>query len=257
MKIFWRNKKIIASGAIALFLFLYHVIGITKPVDIVKRPIIKTVERFYSVGIGMQNLWFGITKGKDISEELSDLKSSCANFGYLESQKTQTIEFPKITGAKVVQAKVVMMPFFEEKKTILIDKGYEDGIFEEASVITKEGVYVGKIIKTQKKSSTILLATDSSSATAVTTSEETEYHAIAKGRDGLSMEMDLIPQDTKIKKGDLIVTSLLEEGSPRGLLVGIVTNVKYTEGQLFKKADVSPFVSLSSLKDVGIILPEF
>jgi len=256
MKIFWRNKKIIAAGAIALFLFLYHVVGITRPIDIIKKPIIKIGEKFHSAGIGMQNLWFGITNGYRLAEELSELKSSCATFGYFDSQKIETIEFPKITGARVIQAKVVMTPFFEGKKTVLINKGSEDGIFEEASVITKEGVYIGKIARTQKNSSTILLVTDTSSATAVTTSEETEYHAIAKGRGGLSLEMDLIPQDTKIKKGDLIVTSLLEEGSPRGLLVGIVTNVKYTEGQLFKKADVSPFASMTSLKDVGIILPD-
>lgn len=257
MNLLKQNKKIIIPILIVIVLFLYNVIGFTAPIDIIKKPILFAGARFYSLGSYTKNIWSVLTQGEYLAKRVEELENQIKRNEFEKTINYNFEIFPNFEGFSVVKARIVMSPTFALKRTILIDKGSDDGIFQGSAAITKEGVFVGKVIEAQKTSSTILLSTDTSSIIAVTKFDNSQIQAIARGMQGLSILMDLIPQDAEIKKDDIIVTSLLEENVPQGLLVGKVNSVKYNQAQLFKQADLIPFFSLSSLKTIGIVVPKF
>ena len=75
-----------------------------------------------------------------------------------------------------------------------------------------------------------------------------------RGR-GCNLKLLYINIDSDVKIGDTVVTSgkgLL----PRGIAVGRVVNIYMHASQMYKVADVEPFVDISKVEDVLIIVQE-
>ncbi len=68
------------------------------------------------------------------------------------------------------------------------------------------------------------------------------------------VSLDLIPQDTNIQQGDLVLTSGLGGGYPPDLIVGQVVNVRTREFDLFQQATVQPVVDFNRLQIVLVIV---
>jgi rod shape-determining protein MreC len=252
-----QNKKIIIPILIVIVLFLCNVVGFTAPIDLIKKPILFAGTRFYSLGSYTKNVWSVLTQGTYLAKKAQELENQIKRNEFEKIKNYDLTDFPNFEGFSIIEARIVMSASFEAKRTILIDKGSDDGVFKGSAAITKEGVFVGKVIEAKKTSSSILLSTDTSSVVAVSKSDNSQIQAIARGMQGLSILMDLVPQDSEIKKDDIIITSILEENIPQGLLVGKVNSVKYNQAELFKQADLIPLFSLSSLKTIGIVVPKF
>ena len=69
------------------------------------------------------------------------------------------------------------------------------------------------------------------------------------------MKMGFVPQTADIKAGDLIVTSGLEEGIPRGLVIGKVAEIKGESNDPWRLAIVETLIDPDDLTIVSVILP--
>jgi rod shape-determining protein MreC len=67
------------------------------------------------------------------------------------------------------------------------------------------------------------------------------------------LALDLIPQDTNLLSGDLVLTSGLGGGYPPNLIVGQIGNVRTNDVDLFQQATVQPVVDFNRLQIVLII----
>ena len=114
---------------------------------------------------------------------------------------------------------------------------------------------MGKIAEVFERFSLVLAATDSKSAIAATTLQSPDIQAVAQGSKGLGISLELIAQDAALAVGDVAVTSLLEENMPAGLFIGAVAGVEYAEGELFKRAELAPFMALGALGRVVVFVP--
>jgi len=205
--------------------------------------------------VPVRNFWFSLTSGPYLAEKLLQAEEKITLLEY----ELQNNSSPVLPGASVensINARAIMIQERGFSRTLLINKGSKDGLFIGAPVIANKSVFVGKIINLDENFASVLLVTDSSAAIAASLGTEPEIQAIVRGMQGLSLYMELIPQDTEIKAGDIVVTSILEENTPKGLLLGTVSTVHYIEGQLFKEATLSPFISLPSLSEVSVIIPK-
>jgi len=79
---------------------------------------------------------------------------------------------------------------------------------------------------------------------------------LAKGEFGLSIKVELVPQDFDLKEGDLIITSGLEKDIPRGLIIGKVNRIISYENELFKSATINPLVDYGEITIISIIIPK-
>lgn len=137
--------------------------------------------------------------------------------------------------------------------TLVINRGQKDGVRVGNAVIVSNGVLIGKVAKVEEESSLVRLLNDNQSKVAATILNHEKSLGVIEGGYGISVRMDFIPQQEDVRVGDLIVTSGLEPGMPRGLLVGNVVAIEKEAYEPFQKAILSPAASLSSIALVSVV----
>jgi len=137
--------------------------------------------------------------------------------------------------------------------TLIINRGEEHGIKIDNPVIIADGVLVGKIIKVLKNESIVRLINDNNSKIGATILNKDKSLGLVEGGYGLGVKMDYIPQNEIINIGDVVVTSGLTEGIPRGLIIGKVEVVEKQAHQPFQQAILNTNADLSYINVVSVI----
>jgi rod shape-determining protein MreC len=100
----------------------------------------------------------------------------------------------------------------------------------------------------------VRLLNDNSSKIGATILNTDRSLGVVEGGYGLSVKMNFIPRNEIVKVGDIIVTSGLEAGMPRGLLIGSVTAIENETYRPFQAALLLPGTDLSKLSIVSILI---
>jgi len=139
-------------------------------------------------------------------------------------------------------------------KTILVDKGENDGVEKDAGVITPAGV-VGKVIDVTGNSSKVLLITDVNSyVDAIIKRSRTRGVVVGYRQNMCNLSYVLKTED--IALGDSIVSSGLNSIYPKGVLIGTVSNLRKDKSGFFQFVEINPSVDFSKLHEVLIVLKE-
>jgi rod shape-determining protein MreC len=110
------------------------------------------------------------------------------------------------------------------------------------------------VIAVDQKTAHVRLLLDSRSAVAVTIERGEGVPAVVKGEHGLALRITLIPNDAPIEPGDRVLTSGIEPGIPRGLVIGTVQDVAIPEGELFQAGRVIPAIAFDQLTVLGFLI---
>src|SRR6266487_943111 len=135
---------------------------------------------------------------------------------------------------------------------VIINRGSNDGILRGMPVVTDQGL-VGRVEAVIADASRVQLITDPASSVNVHL-QNADADASLSGSVTGDVSLDLIPQDTNIQQGDLVLTSGLGGGYPPDLLVGQVVNVRTRDFDLFQQATVQPVVDFNRLQIVLVIV---
>jgi rod shape-determining protein MreC len=135
---------------------------------------------------------------------------------------------------------------------LIIDKGSQDGVRENMTVVTPRGL-VGRVAKVGPNWARVLLITDLSSAVNVMV-QRSRTTGVVQGYVGGRLIMRYIPQGESVQGNDLIITSGLGGGFPKGLLVGQVTEVRQKDIEMFQEAEVQSVVDFTHLEQVLVVL---
>ncbi len=152
----------------------------------------------------------------------------------------QALGFKPAPEETLVAARVIYESGDEWSRLFVIDRGADDGLAPDQPVIVGDGVIIGKIFRAGKLTSTVLPLADSRSRLAVTVQNSKETMGALEGDRGLSMSMTLVPQTEDLSPGDAVVTSGIERGIRRGLIVGVIDKVTKSTQDPFQSASVSP-----------------
>ncbi len=128
---------------------------------------------------------------------------------------------------------------------LVIDRGSEDGVKPGQAVVVGDGIIVGKIFEARRRTSSVLLLSDSKSRLAVAVQNAADTVGVLEGDRGLSTAIHLIPQTETLSPGDIIITSGIEPGVRRGLVVGTIEKVLKQTQDPFQSATVVPFSAAS------------
>lgn len=139
-----------------------------------------------------------------------------------------------------------------QENWIEIDKGSSDGIEVNMPVIIAEGVLIGRVQEVYFKTAKIILLTNSKSVINGI-DVETEAKGVIKGEYGLGLIFDMVLQSDFLNIGDSIITSGIGGDMPKGLFIGKVKEVHFSEDHLFQQAVVSVPIPSSKIKVVSII----
>ena len=109
------------------------------------------------------------------------------------------------------------------------------------AVVAAGNFLVGRAAEVNDNFSKVLLISDSNSSINVITLEN-RVGGVIKGRHGLSIAMELIPIDAQIKVGETILTSGLNDGIAKNLIVGKIIDI-------VKKAIIADYSSYNLTED--------
>lgn len=137
---------------------------------------------------------------------------------------------------------------------LYIDKGSDDGVKVNESVVYKDTI-IGKTISVDPKKSAVLLTSDpDSKVAAFSSSQDGKAKGVLEGQFGSEMLMDKILHEEPIKVGDLVYSEGSEIEIPRGLVLGTVSEVLNRDNEVFKQAKVKPIFEVNDLDLVFVIL---
>ena len=154
---------------------------------------------------------------------------------------------------------------FPGQEMLILNRGESDGIKVGCPVVAAPaadgpenmggGFLIGKIAEADRYSSRVLLLTDSQSNVAATVLGG-GAGGLVSGQGGSTLRMDLMPTDEKLEVGSLVVTSGLESGIPKDLLIGEIEKANFKAGDFFQTAAIKPLIDFGRLRIVAVLIPK-
>jgi rod shape-determining protein MreC len=135
-------------------------------------------------------------------------------------------------------------PFQQE---VSIDRGSSAGIQVGMVVLSSQGSLMGTVTKVTSETSFVRLITDTRSKVRAEVAG-TGADGIVKGTPDRGLILDLAQGDIKV--GDAVVTAGLGGNYPKGIPIGLVSEVSGTNQDLFKKVTIQPLVRLGTATTV-------
>lgn len=134
--------------------------------------------------------------------------------------------------------------------TLTINRGSRDGIARDMAVVTEQGL-VGRVFKVTDRTAGVMLLTDRDSGVGTLVAESRDA-GILRGQDQLDLTMRFFNPEARVNVGDQILTSGLNSLFPKGIPVGLVTQVS-SQG-LVTEAVVAPAVDFYHLERVLVVV---
>ena len=152
-----------------------------------------------------------------------------------------------------VAARVVSASTSNFELVMEIDRGTDDGVASGMPVVAGAGL-VGRVTDTSRTRSNVLLITDPTSSVGVRVASSGDV-GVAVGRGPRSsLRVDLIEPETKLQKGDVMVTSGLDQSVfPPQIPVGTVVASGAGIGALQQDVTLDPVVDLERLTFVKVL----
>jgi rod shape-determining protein MreC len=197
-------------------------------------------------------------RNAELEGELADLQSQIIQ---LQQQVAETeilaalVDFSRARAENTYKAASVIgrdpSPFLHY---VIINAGSNDGILRGMPVVTNQGL-IGRVDAVIADAARVQLITDPASSVNVRL-QNAETEASLVGSVTGDMTVELIPQDTDVQAGDLVLTSGLGGGYPPDLIIGQVVSVRSRDFDLFQQATVQPVVDFNRL-DIVLVIVNF
>lgn len=162
------------------------------------------------------------------------------------------LSFKQRIAPKSIPALVIGRDPSNWSSTLLINKGRRDGLEVNMPVISFKGV-VGKTAEVGPTLTKVILITNPDFRIGAIIQRTREEGLIYGTVDKKVCVMKYLPRESKVRVGDLVVSSGLGGIYPKGLLIGKVTGISEDLSQLYKNAYIVPAVNLSQLEEVLVI----
>jgi rod shape-determining protein MreC len=194
-------------------------------------------------------------KNQELNLQNQELKAEIAG---LKTLKDENEDLRKLLGLglekdfRLIMAEAIAKNPLED--SLLIDKGSESGISLGFPIISPEKILIGRVEEVFPNFSRVSLVSNKKiSLSAEIQGKEEKITGISKGEGNLKIVFDLIPQDKKIEKGDLVVTTALGGGFPKGFLIGEIASTDYSDVKPFQTAQIKPAFELKDLNSLFVI----
>jgi len=193
-------------------------------------------------------------ENKQLWEELLECRATA--YRHREALATNTrlqklLDFKESFDQPMLAARIVGKDPSLWFRTVIVDRGSNDGLIEGMPVVNGEGI-VGQIFAISPNYSKVLLAIAPSSAIDVLL-QESRTRGILKGTGSTTYKLDYVLKTVEVKEGDHVVTAGYGGLFPTGMPVGVVSKVVRKRRGMFLDIEVTPTVDFTTLEELLII----
>lgn len=205
-------------------------------------------------------------ENRSLKEELNHYINGSIQFNLLREQ----LKFKEDDPERRVYSEVIGESVDNFHHTLLINKGYLAGIRRNYPVVLREGV-VGRVQSATALQSVVQLMVDRRHRFPVIIQRSRERvilegsggslrlmapdRGIVLGQGG-KLSMERLRMLADVRQGDRVITSGLGGIFPKGLLVGVITNVSREQHELFQTAEIQPIVDFNKIEGVYVIIKD-
>lgn len=253
--------KIIILFTLIVFLNIFQ-IQIRNYFYFISSPISKI---FLQSGSNTFNFFSSFLSFSDLKKENNNLKEeneillsklSLLQQSLRDNQELKTaLENTKNDNFNIVLIKITGLD--AQNDIVTINKGSDDGIFENMPLISGQKVLYGKVIKVYKNFSQVILISSKNSTVDAKIQnndiQKPQIYGAIKGTGALSLYLDLVASDAEIKEGDTLVTSALEGTFPPNLLIGKIISTDKNDAKPFQTAHLQPLFNIKNTDTLFII----
>jgi rod shape-determining protein MreC len=214
-----------------------------------------------SLNQGVANIWYGYVALGQVREENLTLRAEIARLqednGRLREVSTsaerlrELLELQAALPYTTIAARLIGRDPTNWYRSVVINKGQQEGVAVDMGVMTPVGA-VGRVIKVYDHMSIVLLIIDRNNAITGLV-QRTRDEGIVEGTEKGLAWIKYLPLLANIKVGDVVVTSGLAGGFPRGLPIGRITRIERREAEMFLSAEIQPDADFGRLEEVLVI----
>ena len=136
-------------------------------------------------------------------------------------------------------------------RSVVINRGTEQGL-QKGMVVVNEVGLVGKVVEAYPNASKVLLLIDPSSVVNALV-QRSRAQGIVTGRSDAHLRLQYVQKGADVGVGDLVVSSGLGGGHPKGLLLGSVSYLTSNDQEPFQTIRLAPAVQIASLETVLVV----
>lgn len=195
------------------------------------------------------------SENQRLSGEVSRLRTELRELEESEEENERLralVGFQERVNVRTVPARVIGRPISNWQASIVIDKGHADGIRRNMPVVLSDGL-MGQVVEVASRAARVLLITDQRSGVSVRLTRTGETGILQGQVDG-GLVVKLLSRESRVRKGDAVVTSGLGGVFPAGLEVGRVDNVSMPPYSLYRVVEVKSPVDFSRVEEVLVIV---
>ena len=223
---------------------------VSPPIRLIGK-IFSGIEGFFHEYVWLKNLR---GENESLKREIAELEGKVTSYqeAFVENQRLRRLlDFKTSISAETVPAQVIMHDLTGWFQTLIVDKGFRDGIMPDMPVVNDEGL-IGRILDVSDRHCRVLLITDQGSSVDAV-DQRNRVRGILSGKDPNGCLLKYIRSNLDIREGDLVITSGKDGVYPKGLRLGVIQAAYKDPVDLFQKIEVKPLVRLSALEEVLII----
>jgi rod shape-determining protein MreC len=183
-----------------------------------------------------------------LGEENLQLREALVASGRLQriAEMRERYEIPMLPAELVG---VDASPWF---RSALVDRGREGGIRSGMPVISEQGL-VGLVTATSRHSAKAMLVLDRQTAIDGVI-QRSRSRGIVRGRGSEELTFEFVERGSDVQVNDLVITSGLGGVYPKGLHIGMITEISDPDVRLLRTAAIRPAVDFGRLEQVFVML---
>lgn len=251
---------------VAFGVFLFFTVFILNKAKIISfsliSPILRTIsyldEKANNFFLYLEEKGELIEENKKLKEKTEKLKTQIINLKYLEYENKklkEILKFKENYPEYVIKTGKVMGYSPENwSEYIYINLGKDDGV-NRGDLVISNGHLIGIVsdTNTATNGSIVMLISNKNFKIPVRT-RKTREQAIYQGYNLKYGYLKYVKPSQDIRKGDLIETTDIDNRYPPGIPIGIIKDVSYIEGEVFKKVKVEINLNPLNLEYVIVVV---
>ncbi len=211
----------------------------------------------------MSSLWENYLMIVNTSKENTVLKKQISRLESdiftMEEMRKENLRLKRLLnyseemGHQKVLAQVVGWDSANEFKVIRLNKGTVDGIKVMSPVITDSGL-VGYVYRATPNYSDVLTILDQNNRVDVVV-ERTRTHGIVEGVFNFKCSLKYVMRNEPVEVGDKLITAGVGGIYPKGIKVGMITDISKENFGMTLSIEVVPSVDFDKLEEVIVLMP--
>jgi len=183
-----------------------------------------------------------------LNEENLQLREALVASGRLQriAEMRERYEIPMLPAELVG---VDTSPWF---RSVLVDRGRNQGVRSGMPVISEQGL-VGLVTATSRSSAKAMLVLDRQTAIDGVI-QRSRSRGIVRGLGSEELEFEFVERGSDVQLNDLVITSGLGGVYPKGLHIGMITEISDPDVHLLRTAAIRPAVDFGRLEQVFVML---